>query len=1678
MALTSRDVMFVLRAQDFASRGVRNLGASFTRLGRELEAVNRVMQSGIARSQDNMNRQITASQRATQASTHALNDHTKALRIQNNELVAQNRKYTQSQNISATQRQINQQKLKDAQSILGAHNKETQALQRRLVYGNKEFEHNYALRKQIQQNVVARQAHAKTLENDVKHYQNVVNGHKGYIASSKNLIKANQERIDQNNILMARNDREVAQIRRNAEVAQQAARDRARIEQESIRREAEIHQRRIQMQQRQIAMVQAAGAAMMMMGALLTALGSKGIQAFSGLIRESMEFERQMARALTQVDAQVHGTGASIDRLRSIAHDVGRSVPAEMETIGDTLFFIFSSTNATLDQSRDLLRGFAREAVAGSSSIEDAARSSIAILNGMNMEFSDLTRVQDFQFQTVRKGVITYEQLAANIGKLIPSLSRMGQEIEIGGAMLAFLTRNGLSAEMATTAAARSLELMADPRVVRRLENMGFTVRDASGEFLGLDEILGQLAATWGDLPAPERAQKMLDVFGGAGYRIQARRFFDVVLPNFEEFKQHVQWQVGNAGALDRAYNIMFATPANKAQLFKNQVTVLRQELGQHFMAVIVSLIERGSQLITWFSELEESTKRNIVQWGAMAAVGVTVAGVIIALAGALTMITALVRMFTGGWLTAIAVTTGVPAVLTAIIAVLAYLAFNVESVSDSWQKFTGWLRSTDGQATLTMAAIAGLSIVALNMSKIVSNLATLTYGLALRLVQAKTAAQALITTLTVKHPLLLALTVAIGALVVGYRYFNREARQARELTKSYTEVLRPHIDAIISTKEGFDNYARTLSRVHREQLVTQINEAGIADALEATAAAINKRPHDLLQNMVGENKVRQETLDLLHEERNRLMSRAGGVDENSSAVDRYRGRVSSLNPVERERLAALNRMIPLLQAHSTAVDDSTEALRAEMRQHSATGAAIATFIGIKDKQGMAYNRMRENLRAEIYEMIEAEGGIENVDAATLEWLDSAELLNDELELSAIRIQVFADTARGLSSVMDGMTSLTNAWTKALADANEGREEQLTSLSELSNGLDLWIDKLEEGHTTNRSMWGDMARLVRTHGDAMGGDLNVVTAQILAMGDAGPEAMRMLADASPEDFLRVLEVIRIHAAMTSEAFQENIDVILEGFNRLATEFPNVAEEVLTTVFEQVTLAVAKYPDVAEEVAIEMMAAIERGLESGIEPTAAQLDLLGEILAIKARHGGAVSAHSLAEALEIGLHEVLLIGEIFGIDFATVINEGIEGNLDVYNRIHEHMRGIGALADAQGTELGRTYADRANKETGSELAVSSRVRDHLINTARIADEQGMGSGRGFAQNMNEEAKKFLDITGGVETHLLTARARVADAQGTEYGRNFSEKMNIEAERQNDLANRVRRHLVVNRARVADRQGTEYGRNFSERMTEEADSQNNVANRVSIKLGTNAPLMTVNGTRWGRLLAEALNNNGELRTNAHSLISRKLTGGSNLLTAVGTLFGFNLGSSTNTRAEQVASATSIVTKLRGFADTIAGVGTTWGQRIAAAFNSAAQANVRAPTMPAAGGGGGGSVTRNRGGLIPGRGPNIDSVWAYLTRGEYVLRRGVVDRVGVDTLNRLNATGDLRGLLAAYNRGGYVRTSPVPTSGGSTYNSSSETKNEYNYMPGATLVVEDKTDVEISVKDFELWLRRFDA
>jgi TP901 family phage tail tape measure protein len=388
-----------------------------------------------------------------------------------------------------------------------------------------------------------------------------------------------------------------------------------------------------------------ASQAMITGGVVMAATGGLTLAWMFKQIDVAKEWERQVRLTMTQTQ----DFGASFEQLSSIGLKVARSIGVAFDQIQPALFDIFSSTNANTKQAEVLLTAFSKAAVAGQVDIQSASRATIAIMNAYNIPLEKVNDVLDVQFQLVKYGVGTYEEFSGVIGNVIPSATRAGQSFETVAAMLAFLTRNGLSASMAATSAARALEAMSHPKTIERLKAMGIDARDAAGNMRPMTDVLGELRDKLNAMPAADRVKALVDLLKGAGGTIQARRFLEQVLlrpGELEELQGYLEAMENSSGQFEKAYNTMADSVATKTQLLKNQWQALKISIGEAVIPGFLTLMGVLSKVIESFNNLPKSMKDNIGQFLVWAGVIGVIGGVVLIFLG---MLAALVAAFAAG---------------------------------------------------------------------------------------------------------------------------------------------------------------------------------------------------------------------------------------------------------------------------------------------------------------------------------------------------------------------------------------------------------------------------------------------------------------------------------------------------------------------------------------------------------------------------------------------------------------------------------------------------------------------------------------------------------------------------------------------------------------------------------------------------------------------------------------------------------------------------------------------------------------------------------------------------------------------------------------------------------------------------------------------------------------------
>jgi TP901 family phage tail tape measure protein len=377
-------------------------------------------------------------------------------------------------------------------------------------------------------------------------------------------------------------------------------------------------------------------------GLIMAGAGAGIVYGLKQAVDVATAWDKQVRMTYTQVDKRFK---PSLQELGDIGIRVSTKIATPFEKVQEALFDVFSSTEANLPQAEKLLESFAKAAVAGNTEIQTASRATIGIMNAFKIPFKDVNKILDIQFQLVQEGVGTYEEWAQRIGLVTPSAVRAGQSVEQMAAALSTSTRMGISAARSGTAVARAFDAMSNPKVEKKLKEIGVASRDAKGNFRPLVDVMTDWRKELEKMPEKDRVGAILDVLKGAGSTIEARRFLQGILltkGGLELFQNQVKEFATDKGAFQNAYNEMANSVSAKSQLLHNKWMQLKLTLGTALMPTFLKLIEIVTKLVDWFNKLSPSTQRLLTQIALWS-------GVLLVLGGTLTLVLGAVTMFAAG---------------------------------------------------------------------------------------------------------------------------------------------------------------------------------------------------------------------------------------------------------------------------------------------------------------------------------------------------------------------------------------------------------------------------------------------------------------------------------------------------------------------------------------------------------------------------------------------------------------------------------------------------------------------------------------------------------------------------------------------------------------------------------------------------------------------------------------------------------------------------------------------------------------------------------------------------------------------------------------------------------------------------------------------------------------------
>jgi len=272
--------------------------------------------------------------------------------------------------------------------------------------------------------------------------------------------------------------------------------------------------------------------------------------------RAAADFERQLA----SVSTMLSGAGmAHLESYRIALQDMAAQFGQSTETLSKGLYDILSAVIAP-SEAINTLTVATKAAVGGMTDTATSTKAIIRILKSFGLAASQATDVADVLFTIVKRGVITYAELAETIGKVAPSARAAGLSLE------------ELAASIAT--------IVAVEEPARAMTALRMAIFEAAE--VGMD-LLGFIRKFEG---------ASLEQVIAAGIPKRGAQGVVILANNIKLLDENLAAMNNRAGAAEEAFQKMAGTPAFKFAQMWQTLQVSLQQIGREFLPMALQMAE------------------------------------------------------------------------------------------------------------------------------------------------------------------------------------------------------------------------------------------------------------------------------------------------------------------------------------------------------------------------------------------------------------------------------------------------------------------------------------------------------------------------------------------------------------------------------------------------------------------------------------------------------------------------------------------------------------------------------------------------------------------------------------------------------------------------------------------------------------------------------------------------------------------------------------------------------------------------------------------------------------------------------------------------------------------------------------------------------------------------------
>lgn len=345
---------------------------------------------------------------------------------------------------------------------------------------------------------------------------------------------------------------------------------------------------------------------MMPLAAGIAGVGAIGVKTF-------MDFDSTMTGAAVKAGA----TTEEMQKMKDAAAQMGAKFPVTANEVAEGMDRL-AAGGFDAEQTIGAMPGIIEASIASG---EDMATTSDVVTSALS-----IWDMKNGDIAASTTHVADVVQAAANASKLgmadfglamqyagAPAAT-LGVNIEELGTAMAIMSNNGIEASTIGTSLRATFSRLSSPpkEAAAAIEQMGIKVKDANGNFVGLENVVGQLRTAMSGMSNTEQMAMAKAIAGEDA----ATGLLALIRTSPEAYKQAADAITNSAGSSHEAYVKMQNTLKGSVDALKSSLEALGISFGSAMAPSIKSAAESIKALVDGFNSLSPEAKSVIIHIG------------------------------------------------------------------------------------------------------------------------------------------------------------------------------------------------------------------------------------------------------------------------------------------------------------------------------------------------------------------------------------------------------------------------------------------------------------------------------------------------------------------------------------------------------------------------------------------------------------------------------------------------------------------------------------------------------------------------------------------------------------------------------------------------------------------------------------------------------------------------------------------------------------------------------------------------------------------------------------------------------------------------------------------------------------------------------------------------------